>query len=224
MKWFKHISDSLDDPFIFDLMVEFGADGYLVFFGVLEIYAREFKPELGWKLRVTRAYLKQKLSKRQDKLLINSLKYIQNSGKWEIGITDKDVVIFIPKFTELLDEWTMRKLGSHSGVTPKILGTDKDKDKDTTPISPKRFVYTKEFLSFWKCYPRKVGKDAAWKKWESRNGDRPPLDVVLASIEKQKSSEQWKKDGGQFIPHPATWLNQGRWADETDVPKQKGLW
>ena len=36
MKWFKHVSDSLDDPLIYDLMTEFGSDGYLVFFGVLE--------------------------------------------------------------------------------------------------------------------------------------------------------------------------------------------
>lgn len=40
------------------------------------------------------------------------------------------------------------------------------------------------------------------------------FDKVLAAVEQQKRSEQWQKDGGQFIPHPATWLNQGRWDDE----------
>ena len=130
MKWFKHISDSLDDPFIFELITLFGGDGYLVFFGLLEIYSREFKPEDKWKLNVTRAQLRSKLQKRQDTLIINCLKHIQNSGKWEIEINDKDVNVFIPKFTELLDEWSRRKLGSHSVVTPKILKTDKDKDKE----------------------------------------------------------------------------------------------
>ena len=76
MKWFKHISDSLDDPFIFELLDLFGADGYLVFFGVLEIYSREFKPELNWNLTVTRAQLRAKLHKRQDTLIINILKHI----------------------------------------------------------------------------------------------------------------------------------------------------
>ena len=130
MKWFKHISDSLDDPFIFELITLFGGDGYLVFFGLLEIYSREFKPEDKWKLNVTRAQLRSKLQKRQDTLIINCLKHIKNSGKWEIEINDKDVNVFIPKFTELLDEWSRRKLGSHSVVTPKILKTDKDKDKE----------------------------------------------------------------------------------------------
>jgi len=61
MKWYKHISDSLDDPFIFDLMSEFRSDGYVVFFGILEIYSREFSPENQWKLVVSLSYLHQKL-------------------------------------------------------------------------------------------------------------------------------------------------------------------
>jgi hypothetical protein len=37
---------------------------------------------------------------------------------------------------------------------------------------------------------------------------------MVAALERQGQWPQWRKDGGQFIPHPATWLNQGRWADE----------
>ena len=140
MKWYKHISDSLDDPFIFDLLDRFGSDGYLVFFGVLEIYSREFKTEVGWNLSVTQAYLKQKLHKRQGTLVENILKHISNSGKWNVSFDSGKVIVFIPKFTELMDEWTQRKLGSKSGDTPKILGPDKDKDKDKDkdipPIPP----------------------------------------------------------------------------------------
>jgi hypothetical protein len=127
MKWFKHISDSLDDPFIFELMEEFGADGYLVFFGTLEIYSREFSPNVDWKLSITWSYLRQKLRISQPKLQ----KILSKIDKWEIEFIDNKVVIFIPKFTELLDEWSRRKLGSHSGVTPKILIGNIDKDKDT---------------------------------------------------------------------------------------------
>lgn len=131
MKWFKHISDSLDDPFIFDLMTEFGSDGYVVFFGIIEIYSREFKTEVGWNLSITRSYLKQKLRKRQDTLIVKSLEHIKNSGKWEVEFNGEQVTIFIPKFRELLDEWTLRKLGSKSGVAPKILSADTDKELDT---------------------------------------------------------------------------------------------
>ena len=37
---------------------------------------------------------------------------------------------------------------------------------------------------------------------------------MIQAVEKQKQSTQWQRDGGQYIPHPATWLNQERWEDE----------
>ena len=33
----------------------------------------------------------------------------------------------------------------------------------------------------------------------------------------QKESDQWTRDDGQFIPLPATYLNQGRWKDEPTI-------
>jgi DNA-binding transcriptional ArsR family regulator len=69
------------------------------------------------------------------------------------------------------------------------------------------------FDAFWKSYPRKVGKKAAEKAW-LRARDKPALEVILAALDVQKKCDQWTKEGGQFIPHPATWLNQGRWNDE----------
>lgn len=66
------------------------------------------------------------------------------------------------------------------------------------------------FGEFWKAYPKKVGKKAALKAWKKEN---PPLDKCLATIGWQIKSEQWTKDHGQYIPMPATWLNQGRWED-----------
>jgi hypothetical protein len=37
--------------------------------------------------------------------------------------------------------------------------------------------------------------------------------VVLAAIRSQSASDQWRKDGGQYIPNPATWIRQRRWED-----------
>ena len=128
MKWFKHISDSLDDPFIFDLMVRFGADGYLVFFGTLEIYSREFKPKDDWKLITTRSYLRRKLNKRQDTVIVKCLKHIQNSGKWDISFNGEQVVIFIPKFIQIIDDWTGRNLRSGSVVAPKNLRVNQNQE------------------------------------------------------------------------------------------------
>ena len=35
-------------------------------------------------------------------------------------------------------------------------------------------------------------------------------------------SAQWQRDNGQYIPHPATWLNQGRWDDELTPAGARG--
>lgn len=72
---------------------------------------------------------------------------------------------------------------------------------------------TSDFDAFWTAYPRKTGKKAAFKAWRKAT-DKPALDVIIKAIEARKQTEQWRKDHGQFIPHPATWLNQGRWDDE----------
>jgi len=74
--------------------------------------------------------------------------------------------------------------------------------------------YTDEFLRFWKAYPRKVNKGTAAKAWKKR-GDAS-LETILAALETAKGSRQWLKDGGDFIPHPATWLNARGWEDEPD--------
>jgi uncharacterized protein YbaA (DUF1428 family) len=71
--------------------------------------------------------------------------------------------------------------------------------------------YSSDFLLFWTNYPKKTGKDAAYKLWEKLN---PRIDDVMFALSWQKESQKWQ-DG--FIPNPATYLNQGRWKDEPDV-------
>lgn len=73
-------------------------------------------------------------------------------------------------------------------------------------------VVTRDFSCFWKAYPSRVGKKAALKAWD-RAKDRPPIEVILAAIEAQKKGRKWKEG---YVPNPATWLNQGRWADEPE--------
>lgn len=71
-----------------------------------------------------------------------------------------------------------------------------------------------DFEVFWQAYPRKAGKDAARRAFDKRKPSRELVQLMLRAIEQQRQSDQWRKDGGQFIPNPSTWLNQGRWADE----------
>lgn len=72
------------------------------------------------------------------------------------------------------------------------------------------------FANFWHVYPRHTGKANAVKAWAKLKPNEELQAQILASVAVQAKSRDWLKDGGQFIPHPATWLNGRRWEDETD--------
>ena len=76
--------------------------------------------------------------------------------------------------------------------------------------------YTEDFKAFWDCYPRKVGKGKAFKAWRQAKG-RPTVDELVSAVNLHRDTEQWKRDGGQFIPHPSTWLNERRWEDDPRI-------
>lgn len=89
--------------------------------------------------------------------------------------------------------------------------------EDVVPAGPDLFD------EFWQEYPKKKAKDEARKAFVKRKPDRELLVRMLAAIREQVKTPDWQKDGGQFIPHPATWLNDGRWQDEAtviDLPKR----
>lgn len=70
------------------------------------------------------------------------------------------------------------------------------------------------FSDFWQSYPKKVDKVRAMKAWTKAKLAGQMLNELLAGLQRQKASADWQKDGGQFVPHPATWLTGRRWEDE----------
>jgi len=95
---------------------------------------------------------------------------------------------------------------------------NKDKDKDINNNKDKKQAVN--FDLFYEKYPKKRNKLAARKSFIKLNPNVLLLKEILESIKKFKETKEWKKDGGQFIPYPATWLNNKRWEDEiTTKPK-----
>ena len=111
---------------------------------------------------------------------------------------------------------TLPPLGSHhatpegSTMPPKpVIITSKEK-----PISCSKQVrasQSEDFNKFWLGYPRKVGKGAAEKAWV-KAVQSTEASVIIASLGSHKFSEDIN-----YIPHPATWLNQRRWEDVPTV-------
>lgn len=74
------------------------------------------------------------------------------------------------------------------------------------------------FGRFWQTYPRKKAKQDALKAWRRFAPDAQLQARILSALQEQIASDDWRRDGGKFIPYAATWLNGRRWEDEADRP------
>lgn len=100
---------------------------------------------------------------------------------------------------------------------PQGKGEGKGED-NIPPISPKGEANA--FEVFWEAYPRKEGMDAARRAFE-RIKD-VPVDVMVAAINEQKKTAQWKEENGKYIPSPKKWLSEGHWKNTTAAAKIYG--
>lgn len=128
-------------------------------------------------------------------------------------------------FNKDFDEWepvikkdTTSIKKDNDGVSKKIICPVSkkihSKDNSSKDTTSKDTIYPDEFLAFWESYPKKVGKDAAMKAWRKISKPKETIRIILEALQWQKQSHNWTKDNGQYIPNPATYLNQGRWKDE----------
>lgn len=76
------------------------------------------------------------------------------------------------------------------------------------------------FEDFWKAWPksdRKGAKSQCLAKWKKFDLDEQ-VETVIAHVNYMKTTDQWKKDNGAFIPAPLVYLNQQRW-DGAEIPE-----
>ena len=77
------------------------------------------------------------------------------------------------------------------------------------------------FEAFWTAYPKKRNKGDAEKAWAQMKC-AGLVDEILAALAQAVQTLDWRKDGGKFIPYPATWLRAKGWADEYQVEIDDG--
>lgn len=100
------------------------------------------------------------------------------------------------------------------GSFPVKLTNTTQANTTTTPSS-------EAFDAFWRNYPRKASKGDAEKAWGRIKPDQALRVRIMKTLNLLKTSEQWTKDGGQFVPYPASWLNAKGWEDEVGVEGSK---
>lgn len=90
---------------------------------------------------------------------------------------------------------------------------------DQPPAKVESNVEEVTVTAIYATYPRHVGRDAAFKaigKAAMRMKDKEP-NALLYLLERTKlfsaAVSLWSEEDRKFIPHPATWYNQGRYDD-----------
>lgn len=109
--------------------------------------------------------------------------------------------------------------GSTQKYEQKInLLNDESIKNNNTPYNPpkgeNKKINEELFNKFWNEYPKKKSKGNV-EKWFEKN--KPSEDLINLMIDKLKilkTTEQWTKKNGQYIPYPTTWLNAKGWEDE----------
>ncbi len=90
-------------------------------------------------------------------------------------------------------------------------GEPKEKEKKENT-----FDREQAFDIFWQAYPKKKDKEAARRRWRSMKVTGEKFREIMAGLEREKRSEQWTANGGQFIPYPAKFLHNGSYLNAVE--------
>jgi len=176
----------------------------------------------------TNAYFAKffRLSKNRVSIIINQLikrGYVKGMIKFKAGTREVEsrVLSIIKKNNTYIREQidpVFENVDTPICENAKENNTSINNTVNTPPKSPKGDVADLWFEKFYKAYPKKKGKASAEKAWKKLKPNNELVSVILKAVERMKLSTDWQKDGGEYIPHPATWLNGRRWEDEISIP------
>jgi hypothetical protein len=151
---------------------------------------------------------------------------IRGINAWYAALPDNPFLgPFFEKYHALV-HLTTRRDGSHrlepaapSSAEPSLLDT-------SDAITVSTLSQEDLFDQWWREYPprRRTGKKAARMEW-AKIRPVPTAESVQAMIQVliyQRSTRQWMKEGGTFIPEPERYLKKGRYQDEP-APDQPDL-
>ena len=248
MKWYKHLSGSLNNSFISELIERFSGDGYLVFFGVLELMADEFdiyNPGVV-KLRIKKLTQNLQLSRQKTLKILRfcDQKANENPKKdvaFFVDIQKNHVTINCRKLAKLCDNHTqklikdtLKLLPSEKEVTLSHRSKKKEVRSKNNKVQNEEYYLTRRgrkltgkrletFELFWEAFNYKKGRAEAADAWfeipEFTNG---LIDKIISAAKLEALQRSVLVENGRIPKMAQGWLNGKRWEDEiteTDKPK-----
>jgi len=132
---------------------------------------------------------------------------------FRLRVTEKQAISIVSQ----LDHWLIqddinvisdRYQDDSLEIETETYRKEKETETDTRSKKP-RVTSSAEFENFWSVYPRKINRAVALKAFEKATR-KTEADLIITAVRGYKFA-----DDEQFIPHPATWINQERWVDGT---------
>ena len=124
--------------------------------------------------------------------------------------------------------------GESRGESPGVSDRPDPTRPDPTPKNPSRppaesasgaaAGYSEEFERFWQAWPRerRVSKRRAATKFAAALKRATAEEIIAGAAQYAADPNRPSGAEAKFIPHPATWLEQDRWADGPLPPRAGG--
>jgi hypothetical protein len=96
--------------------------------------------------------------------------------------------------------------GPKRGATPETEAEAEERQRRDRQAS--------DFEIFYAAYPKRRNRADAVKAFAKV---KEPVERLVAAIKVQRASDDWQKEGGRFVPYPASWLNSEGWLNSAQV-------
>ena len=117
-------------------------------------------------------------------------------------------------------EWETNTNPLNINTNPLNINTNTgevEKSDTAIPKKTKEELQQESFDKFYEAYPRKENRKWAFRAWlKLSQKDQTDAFEWIAKMKKYHPRWQWD---WQFIPHPATYLNNERWKDQVDTTR-----
>jgi len=233
MKWIKHDSDANQDAKLQNVLLDYGLEGYGLYWYCIELIAGKVdKDNITFELEHDARIIARNVGSTAQKVE-EMMRYFVELGLFE----DSKGTITCLKLARRLDKSMtsnpemraiIENLKSHDSIMTQSekpmqdkIRLDKNKHIDQSKIARDELIES-SFNYWWKSYPTKTARKAAFKKWQSIT-KKMDDNIVTELTNHIVSDVAFRLDGlakgdDRFIGfdrlHPTTYLNQERYNDD----------
>lgn len=147
------------------------------------------------------------------------LQYLVDTSRIGQQTGNQGTIITILNYSKYQDQ--ENNVGSEWVADGPPMGSGRALSKEGKKVRRKE-IYTPEFEAIWLEYPRRVGKEDAFKSF-SKKVEPQDFELAMKSVKNYKAYHQKKKTEEQYIAHMSTYFNKGTWKDYIDPQSQLNL-